>query len=209
MQDRSIEELKSVVVDAINDGYGRWVSDFRVLDTPRRTYYLKISADSNNPSSMESIQYFMDYLEPMREDMNRNLAERLETPPYIRNLQVFDITAEQAIAMSKDPNYLYLSYVFDSIEEEMPEWNSAIHKLIVIHYDLDSESKKRKRNDVSDYPLKLARTGGKTAKNSKKEKKEKTVKGGKKEKKEKKDKTVRGGKKEKKEKKESRAKKTK
>jgi len=167
MEDRSINKLNDVIIDAINEYSGKWVYDYRVLDKSNHTYYLKISGDMNSQEeNLESLHFFRHYLEEEGEEgkmlvineMNTNLKKRQETPIQVLDIQIHDITLEEALSMTRHPHFSYLSLTFDSIEEEISVWNTGIHKLIVITYE--TYTNKRKRQEYYDYPIKMRRTKG-------------------------------------------------
>jgi len=167
MEDRSINKLNDVIIDAINEYSGKWVYDYRVLDKSNHTYYLKISGDMNSQEeNLESLHFFRHYLEEEGEEgkmlvineMNTNLKKRQETPIQVLDIQIRDITLEEALSMARHPHFSYLSLTFDSIEEEISEWDTGIHKLIVITYE--TYTNKRKRQEYYDYPIKMRRTKG-------------------------------------------------
>lgn len=167
MEDRSINKLNDVIIDAINEYSGKWVYDYRVLDKSNHTYYLKISGDMNSQEeNLESLHFFRHYLEEEGEEgkmlvineMNTNLKKRQETPIQVLDIQIHDITLEEALSMTRHPHFSYLSLTFDSIEEEISEWDTGIHKLIVITYE--TYTNKRKRQEYYDYPIKMRRTKG-------------------------------------------------
>jgi hypothetical protein len=124
--ERHISTITYSIMESINRPNGRWSRDFYIID--QNTCKMKVSA-SNNEGNQTVMNNFAQNLQQKIQEINHDLASRTDPPVSINNLQVLDITREEVRAMSQDPHFVSLYY--DSVEEDLEDWEGAIHKLIV------------------------------------------------------------------------------
>jgi hypothetical protein len=116
------------IMDSINGTTGRWVRDFYLPE--QNTCKFIISADMNN-NNQDAINYFMEdleaFLQEKIQEINADLSSR-GIPAIITNLQVSDISIDEARTMTQNPHV----QLDNEVEEIFGDWDTGIHKLIIV-----------------------------------------------------------------------------
>jgi hypothetical protein len=113
--------IMSSIKNAINAGNGRWSTVFHIIN--ENTGKMMVSA-SNNSINQEVMNSFVQNLQQKMQEINNDLA-----PISINNLQVLDITKDEVMSMSQDPNVV--PFYDGIIEEELEDWDTGIQKLVL------------------------------------------------------------------------------
>jgi len=122
-----IYDISSRITTVLNGRNGKWSRDFYVEDG--RTYHIKISA-ANEPSNILAIRQFAASLPNKIREINSELGD-IENPIAITRLEILDISTEDAIEMKKRDDFVEL-YTYSTFDEDIEDWDSGIHKLIMI-----------------------------------------------------------------------------
>jgi hypothetical protein len=126
--EENLTNYSYAIMDAINGTTGRWIKCCYVIE--QGICMMMLSAN-NNQINQRVMNNFSQNLRSKTLQINRDVASRVRRPVPIGDLEVRDVTIEEARMMSQNPRFnTFPGFDLEEFEEEMDDWDSGIHKII-------------------------------------------------------------------------------
>ena len=127
--EENLTNFSHSIMNAVNGSSGRWYKCCYIIEGGMCK--MQVIASDNDINQSVMIE-FAQNLQSKTEEINRDVASRVDYPVPLEILEVNDITMEQARMMSQNPRFhTFTGYTLEEFEEELGDWDSGIHKVII------------------------------------------------------------------------------
>jgi hypothetical protein len=127
--EENLTNFSPSIMNALNGSTGRWYKCCYIIEGGMCKMQV---AASNNETNQNVMIEFAQNLQSKTEEINRDVASRVDYPVPLEILQVNDITVEESRMMSQNSRFhTFTGYTLEEFEEDLNDWDSGIHKVIV------------------------------------------------------------------------------